>query len=313
MLADGAPYYPVEVVVGCVTRGAAGREKEALAGGGGGRTGFFGEEKREGRRIGKWEGSERLEASKWSSILRPKATLEDHIALEMEPSGLNASRTSHSECHTLRAPLNGFPCIMCIPLNSTNTWGGKPQCTHGPIESNGGDLTSPVRTYGSSVGARPNPCYTDRALGTQTPRAWTNVDCLSCGEGKHRLKTMIHQGGLEQGLNASGSRGVGTNAARNNHKEQPTSQKKCQIDRAQNFYTPLLLNCQKGQHLPAPEVYKNQSPSYSCVSELLCLYTVGVLFLTSGALLNTIGASLLTLGKCVSSAPQWTISKETQL
>ena len=26
------------------------------------------------------------------------------------------------------------------------------------------------------------------------------------------------------------------------------------------FYTPLVLNCQKGQHLPALEVYKNQSP-----------------------------------------------------
>ena len=26
------------------------------------------------------------------------------------------------------------------------------------------------------------------------------------------------------------------------------------------FYTPLALNRQKGQHLPAPEVYKNQSP-----------------------------------------------------
>ena len=26
------------------------------------------------------------------------------------------------------------------------------------------------------------------------------------------------------------------------------------------FYTPLALNCPKGQHLPAPEVYKNQSP-----------------------------------------------------
>ena len=24
------------------------------------------------------------------------------------------------------------------------------------------------------------------------------------------------------------------------------------------FYTPLALNCQKGQRLPAPEVYKNQ-------------------------------------------------------
>ena len=26
------------------------------------------------------------------------------------------------------------------------------------------------------------------------------------------------------------------------------------------FYTPLALNCQKGQHLPALEVYKYQSP-----------------------------------------------------
>ena len=30
---------------------------------------------------------------------------------------------------------------------------------------------------------------------------------------------------------------------------------------AQDFYTPLALNCQKGQHLPALEVYKNQSPT----------------------------------------------------
>ena len=29
------------------------------------------------------------------------------------------------------------------------------------------------------------------------------------------------------------------------------------------FYTPLALNCQKGQHLPALEVYKNQSPRWS--------------------------------------------------
>ena len=29
----------------------------------------------------------------------------------------------------------------------------------------------------------------------------------------------------------------------------------------QDFYTPLALNSQKGQHLPAPEVYKNQSPT----------------------------------------------------
>ena len=36
------------------------------------------------------------------------------------------------------------------------------------------------------------------------------------------------------------------------------------------FYTPLALNCQKGQHLPAPEVYKNQSPILvSLISTLL--------------------------------------------
>ena len=47
--------------------------KGSFCRGGGGRTGFFGEEKREGRRIGKWERSERLEASKeWSSILCPE-------------------------------------------------------------------------------------------------------------------------------------------------------------------------------------------------------------------------------------------------
>ena len=30
--------------------------------------------------------------------------------------------------------------------------------------------------------------------------------------------------------------------------------------RAQDFYTPLALKTAKGQHLPALEVYKNQSP-----------------------------------------------------
>ena len=30
------------------------------------------------------------------------------------------------------------------------------------------------------------------------------------------------------------------------------------------FYTLLALNCQKGEHLPAPEVYKKQSPNYHC-------------------------------------------------
>ena len=36
---------------------------------------------------------------------------------------------------------------------------------------------------------------------------------------------------------------------------------KFRVLRAQDFYTPLALNCQKGQHLPALEVYKSQSPS----------------------------------------------------
>ena len=31
------------------------------------------------------------------------------------------------------------------------------------------------------------------------------------------------------------------------------------------FYTPLVLNCQKGQHLSALEVYKNQSPTPQAV------------------------------------------------
>ena len=38
---------------------------------------------------------------------------------------------------------------------------------------------------------------------------------------------------------------------------------KLRVLRAQDFFTPLPLNCQKGQHLPAPVVYKNQSPLYS--------------------------------------------------
>ena len=152
MLADGAPYCAVVVVVGCVTRGTARREKQTLPGVGG-RTGFFGEEKTEGRRIGEWERSDRLEASNGAQYCAPKATLEDHIALEMEPSGLNAPWTSHSECHTFRAPLSGFHCIMCMPLNATNTWGGKPQCTHGPTESNWGEL-SPMRTYEIKCGCK---------------------------------------------------------------------------------------------------------------------------------------------------------------
>ena len=35
----------------------------------------------------------------------------------------------------------------------------------------------------------------------------------------------------------------------------PAVKKKFRVLRAQDFYTPLALNCQKGQRLPAPEVY----------------------------------------------------------
>ena len=44
------------------------------------------------------------------------------------------------------------------------------------------------------------------------------------------LKAPIHQGGLQQGFNVSGSRHVGANGAQHNHKEQPTLRKKCQIE-----------------------------------------------------------------------------------
>ena len=37
---------------------------------------------------------------------------------------------------------------------------------------------------------------------------------------------------------------------------------KFRVLRAQNVYTPLALNCQKGQHLAALEVYKNRSPIF---------------------------------------------------
>ena len=36
---------------------------------------------------------------------------------------------------------------------------------------------------------------------------------------------------------------------------------KFRVLRGGNFYTPLPLNCQKGQRLAALEVYKNQSPN----------------------------------------------------
>ena len=38
--------------------------------------------------------------------------------------------------------------------------------------------------------------------------------------------------------------------------------RKIQCPKDPEFYTPLVLNCGKGQHLPALEVYKNQSPTH---------------------------------------------------
>ena len=40
---------------------------------------------------------------------------------------------------------------------------------------------------------------------------------------------------------------------------------KFRVLRAQDFYTPLPLNCQKGQHLPAPEVKKKSVPRHFLV------------------------------------------------
>ena len=40
---------------------------------------------------------------------------------------------------------------------------------------------------------------------------------------------------------------------------------KIRVLSAQDFYTPLALQTAKGQHLPALEVYKNQSPKASCL------------------------------------------------
>ena len=37
---------------------------------------------------------------------------------------------------------------------------------------------------------------------------------------------------------------------------------KIRVLRAQDFYTPLALKTAKGQHLPALEVYKNESPIF---------------------------------------------------
>ena len=61
--------------------------------------------------------------------------------------------------------------------------------------------------------------------------------------------------------------------------------------------------------------------SFLLTTELLCsqlycgafLLTIGVSPVTIGAFSLTIEAFLLTIGKCVFSAPEWTVSKEAQL
>ena len=69
------------------------------------------------------------------------------------------------------------------------------------------------------------------------------------------------------------------------------------VFKERDFNTPLALNCQKGQHLSALEVYKNQS---HITVELFYLQLCFLAFLlTIGAFLLAIGAPLLTLGKFV--------------
>ena len=156
MVADGAPCYPVVVVVGCVTRGTTGREKETFAGG------RVGERDSLVRKIEKGVGlASGRDLNVWrlarsgAQYCAPKATLEDHITLEMEPSGLNAPRTCHSECHTFRAPLSGF--LLCQVYTRERNKYMKRQA---PMYTwahriKWGDLTSPVRTYGIKCGCKP--------------------------------------------------------------------------------------------------------------------------------------------------------------
>ena len=219
MVADGAPCYPVVVVVGCVTRDTTGREKEAFAGD------RVGERDSLLRKIEKGVGlASGRDLNVWrlarsgAQYCAPKATLKDHIAQEMEPSGLNAPRTSHSECHTSGPHWVGSFVSGVYPWTQQKHEEASPNVHMGPPNQMGVTSHHQWEPMGSNVGASPYPCYTDRIWGTHTPKTWHYVNCLPCGEGTDRLRAMIHQGGLEQGLNVSGSRGVGTNAPQNNHK-----------------------------------------------------------------------------------------------
>ena len=49
---------------------------------------------------------------------------------------------------------------------------------------------------------------------------------------------------------------------------------KVRILRAQDFYTPLALKTAKGQHLPALEVYKNQSPISGSAGRLCGMFHI---------------------------------------
>ena len=72
---------------------------------------------------------------------------------------------------------------------------------------------------------------------------------------------------------------------------------KFRVLRAQGFYTPLGLSCEKGQHLSALEVYKNQSPIFAYGGKMAWSF----LLLTVPLSGNWVWFGLLTWG---SSCPE---------
>ena len=74
---------------------------------------------------------------------------------------------------------------------------------------------------------------------------------------------------------------------------------KFRVLRTQDVYTPLALNCQKGQHLSALEVYKDQSPSFN--RQLTCPTARRML-----PHLCLLSARTSTLQICESLSPVWT-------
>ena len=57
---------------------------------------------------------------------------------------------------------------------------------------------------------------------------------------------------------------------------------KIRVLRAQDFYTPLALKTAKRQHLPALEVYKNQSPIFSQLNGIVRIEFATPLFSSQG-------------------------------